>query len=87
MADLRGGGDGDATVGDVGDFPGDHGDTVNDGADTGTQSTSSTVVGDGGDVGVGIEVDGLVSTVVTGHVALATVDAHLVVHQGNHLRF
>ncbi len=32
-----------------------------------------------------VELDGLVAGVVAGHVALATVDAHLRVNQGDHV--
>ena len=33
----------------------------------------------------GVEADGLVSGVVTGHVALAAVDAHLRINQGDNM--
>ena len=36
-------------------------------------------------MGVGIEVNGLVAAVIACHVALAAVDAQLVVHQSYHL--
>ena len=36
-------------------------------------------------MGEGIELDGLVSGVVAGHVALPAVDAHLGVDQSNHV--
>ena len=37
------------------------------------------------DVSKGVEADGLVSSVVTGHVALAAVDAHLRINQGDNV--
>lgn len=82
---LRRGSDGDATVRDIRDSTRDHGDAINDRANTSTEGTTSAIISDSGNVSVGIETDGLVSTVVASHVALTTVDAHLVIHKGNHL--
>jgi hypothetical protein len=70
---------------DLGMHLGHHGDTIDDGADGDAERAAGAVLGDGGEVRLVVELDGLVPGVVAGHVALAAVDAHLLVDQ-RHLR-
>ena len=67
-------------------YPVHHLDAVDDGADGEAERTAGAGVDlDGGDVRLGVELDGLVAGVVAGHVALAAVYAHLGVNQGHHV--
>ena len=76
---------GDAPDGIVGRGPRCHFDAVNDGADAEAEGAASAVRGDVWEVSDGIKCDGLVAAVVAGHVALATVDAHVLVNHRHHL--
>ena len=62
-----------------------HAYAVDDGTHTETQIAAGAVVGDVGQMGLGVKGDGLVARVVAHHVALATVDAHVLVDDGHHL--
>mmetsp|Transcript_49425 Transcript_49425/g.107387 ORF Transcript_49425/g.107387 Transcript_49425/m.107387 type:complete len:228 (+) Transcript_49425:37-720(+) len=62
-----------------------HGNAVDDRADGETECASGAVVGDVGEMRLGVEVDGLVAAVVARHVALAAVDARVKVDLRNHL--
>lgn len=77
--------EGDAPDRNVGCGPWYHLDAVYDGADTETESAAGAVGGDAGEVCDRVELDGLVATVVARHVALATVDAHVLVDHCHHL--
>lgn len=65
--------------------PGNHLDAVDDGADAEAQSTAGAAVLNRGEMSLGVKHNGLVSSVVTGHVALPTVNAHLRIDQSLHL--
>jgi hypothetical protein len=52
-------------------------DAIDDGAHGDAHGASGAVVSDVGNVGVGVEADGLVARVVARHVALAAIDAHV----------
>lgn len=76
---------GDSPVGGIGTIPFDHLDAVDDGADAGAERTAGAVLGHTGKMGLGVKGDRLVAAVVAGHVALAAVDAHLLVDERHHL--
>lgn len=61
------------------------GKTYDDGAHRSAQRATRAVILDCGQVGVLVELDGLVSTVVAGHVALTAVDAQFLVDKGDDL--
>lgn len=65
--------------------PCNHLDAVDDGADAEAQSTAGAAVLNHGEMSLGVEHNGLVSSVVTGHVALPTVNAHFRIDQSLHL--
>ena len=69
----------------IGRGPGYHLDAVNDRTDTDTQCTPSTILGDMREVGRGVKGDRLVAGVVTRHVTLAAIDAHVFVNNGHNL--
>src|SRR3989338_7996929 len=69
----------------IGEVTRHHGDAVHDGTNRKTQGTASTVIGDEGQMSYGIEFDGLISSIITGHIAFTTVDTKLVIYKRNHL--
>ena len=77
--------EGDAPDRNIGCGPWCHLDAVYDGADTETEGAAGAVRGDTGKVRDRVELDGLVATVIACHVALATVDAHVLVDHRHHL--
>lgn len=76
---------GDAPDGIVGRGPRCHLDAVYDGADAEAEGAARAVRGDAGEVRDGVKLNRLVATVVAGHVALAAVDAHILVDHRHHL--
>ncbi len=62
-----------------------HADAVDDRADRHAQRTPGTVRRHVGKMRLGVKGDRLVARVVADHVALATVDAHVLVDDGHHL--
>ena len=76
---------GDSTLGDIAGRTFHHRNTIRNRADRNTESTSCAVIGDERLMGLRVEVDGLVPGVIARHVALTTVDAHVIVDSGNNL--
>ena len=76
---------GEAPVWCIGRGPWYHLDAVNDGTHTDTECAPSAVGSNVREVGFRVERDGLVSAVVAGHVALSTVDTHVLINQSHHL--
>ena len=76
---------GDPPPWDIGGSPVDHVDAVDDGTHAHTQSTPGTVWRDGGEVGLRVKGDSLVAWIIAHHIALATVDAHVLVNHGHGL--
>lgn len=66
-----------ATLDDMGDFLWHHGNAIDDGTNGHAQRTARAVIGDVGDMGLGIEFNGLVAGIGTGHVAFAAVDTEV----------
>lgn len=62
-----------------------HANAVNDGAHTETESTTSAVRGDMGEVGLRVKGYSLVSRIIANHVTFAAVDAHVFIDQSHHL--
>lgn len=58
---------------------------TNDWANRKTQCTPSTVLCDMWQMGLSIKFDGLVTTVITRHVAFATVDTQIFINHSYHL--
>ena len=77
--------EGNSPLGDVGLGLFDHSDAVNDRTDRDAERAAGAIGRDVGEVCLGVKGDGLVARVVAGHVALAAVDAHVLVDDGYHL--
>ena len=58
---------------------------TNDWAHTHTKHATGTVIGDVRQMGVRVELDGLVTRIVTRHVTLSTIDAHLIINDCHYL--
>ena len=65
--------------------PGHHLDAVDDWTHAQTQSAARAVAGHSRQVRLGVEHDRLVARVVADHIALATIDAHVLIDDGHHL--
>ncbi len=74
-----------AHLGDVRDLARDHLDAIDDRAHANAERAARAVVRHVGQVRGRVKRDCLVARVIAGHVALAAVDAHFLVDQGNFL--
>jgi len=74
-----------AALGMIGGATGNHRNAVGDGTDGGAEGASGAILGDMGEMGLCIKVDGLIARVIACHVALSAVDAKVLIDESDDL--